>query len=74
MTNQLDPPSFRPDAVAPEICAVNASLVKLMTAAPDWWVTGAEAARVARRRGEGPFPALVVSRVRLYTTLLARRK
>jgi len=28
---------------------------------PEWWIVGAQEARAARRRGEGPFPAPVFS-------------
>ncbi len=61
MTNPLDPGLFRPDAVAPETRALNETMVKLLTPMPDWWVVGAEATRAARRRGDGPFPAPVMS-------------
>ena len=61
MTNPLDPGLFRADATAPETRALNEALVKLLTPMPDWWVTGAEAARAARRSGNGPFPPPVMS-------------
>src|SRR5690242_18084754 len=61
MTNPLDPALFRPDAVTPETRALNQTMVQLLTPMPDWWVTGAEASRAARRRGDGPFPAPVTS-------------
>jgi acetyl esterase len=62
MTNAtIDPALFRPEAVSAETRAVNEAMVKLMTPLPDWWVVGAAAMRAARRRGEGPFPAPVVS-------------
>ncbi|HEY7577166.1 MAG TPA: alpha/beta hydrolase [Acetobacteraceae bacterium] len=61
MTNPLDPALFRPDAVSPETRALNDSLVQLLTPMPEWWVTGAETARAARRRGDGPFPPPVIS-------------
>jgi acetyl esterase/lipase len=61
MTNPLDPALFRPDAVTPETRALNDSLVQLLAQQPDWWVTGAEASRAARRRGDGPFPPPVFS-------------
>jgi len=68
MTNPLDPALFHPDAVAGETRLTNETLIKLMTGAPEWWVLGAEATRVARRRGEGPFPAPVMSpRARMRT-------
>jgi acetyl esterase/lipase len=61
MTNPLDPTLFRPDAVTAETRALNDSLVQLLTPMPDWWVTGAETARAARLRGDGPFPPPVMS-------------
>jgi acetyl esterase/lipase len=61
MTNPLDPALFRPDAVTPDVRALNDSLVELLTPMSDWWVTGAEAAREARRRGDGAFPPPVMS-------------
>lgn len=61
MTNPLDPALFRPDAVARETRALNEAMVKVMTGMPDWWVVGAAATRAARRRGDGPFPAPVMS-------------
>ena len=61
MTNPLDPALFRPDAMAPETRQLNQTMVQLLTPMPDWWVTGAEASRAARRRGDGPFPAPVMS-------------
>jgi acetyl esterase/lipase len=61
MTNPLDPAQFRPDAVSRETRALNEAMVKLLTGMPDWWVGGAAAARAARRRGDGPFPAPVMS-------------
>ena len=40
----------------------------MLTGQPEWWIVGAEAARAARRRGEGPFPAPVFSdRARIVT-------
>lgn len=61
MTNPLDPTLFAADAVTPETRRLNDALVSLLTPMPNWWVTGAEAARAARRRGDGPFPAPVMS-------------
>jgi acetyl esterase/lipase len=61
MTNSLDPALFRPDAVAPDTRALNETLVQLLAAMPDWWVVGAANARAARLRGDGPFPAPVIS-------------
>jgi acetyl esterase/lipase len=61
MANPFDPALFRPDAVTPETRALNEQMVQLLTPTPDWWVVGAETTRVARRRGDGPFPAPVMS-------------
>jgi len=61
MANPLDPAVFRPDAVAPETRALNETMIKLLTPQPNWWIVGAEASRAARRRGDGPFPAPVMS-------------
>ena len=61
MTNPLDPALFRPDAVAPDTRALNETLVQLLAPMPDWWVVGAANARAARLRGDGPFPAPVIS-------------
>src|SRR6478609_9390951 len=36
-------------------------MIELLADQPDWWIIGAEAFRAARRRGEGPFPAPVMS-------------
>jgi acetyl esterase/lipase len=60
-SNPLDPALFRPDAVARETRALNETMVKLLTPEPNWWVLGAETTRAARRRGDGPFPAPVMS-------------
>ena len=61
MANPFDPALFRPDAVSRETRALNEAMVKVMTGTPDWWVAGAAATRAARRRGDGPFPAPVMS-------------
>lgn len=52
---------FHPDAVSADTRALNQEIIKLMTPLPDWWVIGAAAMRAARRRGEGGFPAPVMS-------------
>jgi len=61
MTNPFDPAQFRPTAISAETAKLNEDLVGLLTGQPEWWVVGAEATRQARRRGEGPFPAPVMS-------------
>lgn len=61
MPTAFDPALFRPEAVSRETRALNEATVKVLTGLPDWWVTGAEATRAARRRGDGPFPAPVMS-------------
>jgi acetyl esterase len=59
--NPLDLALFRTEAVPPETARLNQTMIELMTPLPNWWVVGAETARQARRRGEGPFPAPVMS-------------
>ncbi len=59
--NPFDPALFRPEAIAPETARLNRAMIELMTPLSDWWVVSAEAARQARRRGDGPFPAPVIS-------------
>lgn len=59
--NPLRPELFRPDAIAADTAALNASLVQMMTGLPEWWNVGAAATREARRQGRGPFPPPVYS-------------
>jgi acetyl esterase len=67
-TRPFDPALFRDTAIDPETAQFNAQLVELLAGQPDWWVVGAAAARAARRRGDGPFPAPVMSsRARMMT-------
>ena len=61
MTDPMQPALFRRAAVTAETQALNESLVKLLTQMPDWWIVGPESFRAARRRGDGPFPAPVMS-------------
>jgi len=61
MVSTLDPAWFRPDAVSRETRALNEAMINILTGTPDWWVAGAAATRAARKRGEGPFPAPVIS-------------
>lgn len=60
-TNPFDPALFSDEAISAETRAMNDALIKLMAGAPEWWDTGAQAARDARARGEGPFPGPVYS-------------
>ncbi|HEX3347451.1 MAG TPA: alpha/beta hydrolase [Acetobacteraceae bacterium] len=57
----LTPELFRPEAVSAETRAFNTKLIEMLTPEPNWWDVGAPAFRDARRRGEGPFPAPVMS-------------
>jgi acetyl esterase/lipase len=60
-THPFDPALFQDAAIDPETAKLNAAMIELFTGQPDWWVVGAAAARAARQRGEGPFPAPVKS-------------
>jgi acetyl esterase len=60
-TRPFDPALFRPDAIAPETTKLNEQMIELLTGQPEWWIAGPETLRAARRRGEGPFPAPVMS-------------
>lgn len=60
-TGTPDPAWFGAAAVDAETAAFNAALVQIMTPLPNWWEIGAQTARDARARGDGPFPAPVVS-------------
>jgi acetyl esterase len=60
-TRPFDPALFREEAIAPETAELNAQLIDMLHGQPEWWIVGAAAARVARRRGEGPFPPPVMS-------------
>lgn len=57
----FDPALFGDAAIDPETAQLNAQMIELLTGQPEWWVTGPEAFRAMRRRGEGPFPAPVMS-------------
>ena len=57
----FDTALFQPDAIDPETAALNDTMIRVMTGLPDWWVTGAAAARDGRRQGRAPFPAPVMS-------------
>jgi acetyl esterase len=60
-TRPFDPALFSDAAIRAETAKLNAQMIQLLTGQPEWWVTGPEAFRAARRRGEGPFPAPVKS-------------
>jgi acetyl esterase/lipase len=60
-TRPFDPDLFGEAAIDAETAKLNAQLVDMLTGQPEWWIVGAEAARAARWRGEGPFPAAVMS-------------
>ena len=63
MTNirPFDPALFSDAAIDPDTAKLNADMIESLTDQPEWWIVGAAAARAARRRGEGPFPAPVMS-------------
>src|SRR3984893_14654330 len=52
----FDPALFHDAAIDPDTANLNAQMIELLTGQPEWWIVGAQAARAARRRGEGPFP------------------
>ena len=56
VTAPLDPALFQAEAISDETATFNSRLVALMTPMPEWWITGPDVFRDARRRGEGPFP------------------
>jgi acetyl esterase/lipase len=60
-TRPFDAALFRAEAIDPATAKLNEQMIQLMTGLPEWWIMGAEAFRAARRRGEGPFPAPVMS-------------
>jgi acetyl esterase len=57
----FDPALFAEAAIDPEMARLNAQMIELLTGQPEWWIAGPAAFRAARRRGEGPFPAPVMS-------------
>ena len=60
-TRPFDPALFGEAAIDAETAKLNAQMIELLADQPDWWIIGAEAFRASRRRGEGPFPAPVMS-------------
>src|SRR5215831_11991185 len=57
----FDPALFNDASIDPDTAKLNADMIESLTSQPEWWIVGAAAARVARRRGKGPFPAPVMS-------------
>jgi acetyl esterase/lipase len=60
-TRPFDPALFRDAAIDPDTAKLNTEMIELLNGQPEWWIVGAAAMRAARRRGEGPFPAPVMS-------------
>jgi acetyl esterase len=60
-TSPFDPALFRDSAIDPDTAELNARMIQLLTSQPEWWIIGAAAARAARRHGDGPFPAPIMS-------------
>ncbi|HTQ33027.1 MAG TPA: alpha/beta hydrolase [Stellaceae bacterium] len=60
-TSPFDPALFADAAIDAVTAQLNAQMIELLTGQPEWWITGPAAFRAARRRGEGPFPAPVMS-------------
>ena len=60
-TQLFDPALFGDAAIDPATAQLNEQMIQLLTDQPNWWITGPETFRAARRRGEGPFPAPVMS-------------
>ena len=60
-TRPFDPALFRAEAISPDTVTLNDQMIQLLTGQPEWWIVGPAAFRAARRRGEGPFPAPVMS-------------
>ncbi len=59
--HELDPALFRAEAISAETKAINDGVIKMMTGLPEWWDVGAQNVRDARARGEGAFPAPILS-------------
>lgn len=57
----FDPALFAEAAIDADTARLNTQMIELLTGQPEWWVTGPETFRAMRRRGEGPFPAPVMS-------------
>ena len=57
----FDPALFADAAIDAETAKLNSDMIQMLTGQPEWWIVGAAFMRAARRRGEGPFPAPVMS-------------
>ncbi len=60
-TRPFDPALFSGASISPDTAELNARMIELLNGQPEWWIVGAATMRAARRRGEGPFPAPVMS-------------
>ena len=60
-TRPFDPGLFSDAAIDADTARLNMQMIELLTGQPEWWIAGPENFRAARRRGEGPFPAPVMS-------------
>jgi len=66
-TRPFDPALFGDAAIDPDTATLNADMIELLTRQPEWWIIGPAAARAARRRGDGAFPAVMSNRARTLT-------
>jgi hypothetical protein len=57
----FDPALFADAAIDAETAKLNSDMIQMLTSQPEWWIVGAATMRAARRRGEKPFPAPVMS-------------
>ena len=71
-TRPFDPALFAEAAIDVETAKLNAGMIQLLAGQPEWWITGAETFRAMRRRGEGPFPAPVMSSRARTLTIIGR--
>ena len=60
-TGLIEPAWFTAAAIDAETAAFNTAITQILDPLPNWWEVGAQATRDARKRGDGPFPAPVVS-------------
>jgi len=57
----IAPDWFDPSAIDADTAAFNTAITQILDPLPNWWDVGAQATRDARKRGDGPFPAPVIS-------------